>query len=194
VIEATPNGATPLVAYPIPQCTANFATHALPAGQVRVIKPHNLWNTDDTTVLVSENSSSAAGPKWRIAKGNEATGVQSLYKMGEGSGFLSCMRVRATVSAAANGSTSPLYLTVTGLTEAELPIDKVPSGVLICPVPGLCIGGGGTDTRARQLGCVNTPSPTRPFQIRPLLALEPPPFLSHPLPTPTITAILVTPP
>ena len=120
MIEATPNGATPLVAYPIPQCTANFATHALPAGQVRVIKPHNLWNTDDTTVLVSENSSSAAGPKWRIAKGNEATGVQSLYKMGEGSGFLSCMRVRATVSAAANGSTSPLYLTVTGLTEAEL--------------------------------------------------------------------------
>jgi len=41
----------------------------------------------------------------------------------------------------AGGFLAPLFLTVTGQSEQELPLATCPDGVLIMEVPGLCVGG-----------------------------------------------------
>eukprot|EP00956_Cyclotella_meneghiniana_P037122 scaffold134700_cov46-Cyclotella_meneghiniana.AAC.1 len=49
------------------------------------------------------------------------------------------MRVKLSFSFNAIGASSPLYITVTGLTDEEMPIEE---DMLVVEVPGLCVGGG----------------------------------------------------
>ena len=49
------------------------------------------------------------------------------------------MRVNLTFTFSGAGTSAPLFITVTGMTEKELPEDTS----LLVEVKGLCIGGGG---------------------------------------------------
>ena len=50
------------------------------------------------------------------------------------------IRIRHSVSFNGVGNQAPLYATVYGLSEEELPSSTCPSGVLTIPIPGLCYG------------------------------------------------------
>ena len=51
------------------------------------------------------------------------------------------LRIRHSLSFNAVGNAAPLYLTVYGLDEEELPSSTCQSGVFTLPIPGLCYGG-----------------------------------------------------
>ena len=51
------------------------------------------------------------------------------------------IRIRHSVSFNAVGNQAPLYATVYGLSEEELPSANCPTGVHTVPIPGLCYGG-----------------------------------------------------
>jgi hypothetical protein len=62
------------------------------------------------------------------------------------------IRVRLTVTISAAGMMAPIYATVTGLKDTEMPIDLCPSGIVIIEVPGLCCGN--VDIRNQQSGYI----------------------------------------
>ena len=47
---------------------------------------------------------------------------------------------------------APIFATMTGLSEEELPSDTCPSGIYFLEVPGLCVGG--SDVRAEGTGTI----------------------------------------
>ena len=49
-------------------------------------------------------------------------------------------------------SVAPVFATMTGLSEEELPSDTCPSGIYFLEVPGLCVGG--SDVRAEGTGTI----------------------------------------
>ena len=67
----------------------------------------------------------------RSAYTNESSSTDSLR------GF----RIRHSTTFNAVGNAAPIYATVYGLGEDELPSATCPTGVLTIPIPGLCFGG-----------------------------------------------------
>eukprot|EP00956_Cyclotella_meneghiniana_P014153 scaffold21057_cov63-Cyclotella_meneghiniana.AAC.3 len=99
--------------------------------------PHCCIN--DTTVYTFEGSDD--GPdKFVLAAKNscENRGTHSLYTVNEGKD-MNGMRVKLSFSFNAIGASSPLYITVSGLTDEEMPMEE---DMLVVEVPGLCVGGG----------------------------------------------------
>ena len=70
-----------------------------------------------------------------------------------GADHLNGMRVRLTFTMPGTGSLAPPFITVTGLSEKELPVETCPSGVMHIEVPGLCVGAG-QDLRHEAIGYV----------------------------------------
>ena len=58
------------------------------------------------------------------------------------------MRVKLTYTFSAAGIIAPLFISVVGLTELELPIDRH----LVMKIEGLSVGGGGVTIGNRQVG------------------------------------------
>lgn len=125
----------------LPESTSLLYNLVSQASDVPVVpvKPALLISTDDTTVYTFEGSDD--GPdKFLLAakKSCENNGTHSLYTVNEGKD-MNGMRVKLSFSFNALGASSPLYITVSGLTEEEMPIEE---DMLVVEVPGLCVGGG----------------------------------------------------
>jgi hypothetical protein len=73
-------------------------------------------------------------------------GTNSIYHMDEGKNF-NGMRVKVTHTFSAGGMAAPLFVTVTGLNDREIPPGK---DMIVVKVPGLCVGGGGVGMNERE--------------------------------------------
>jgi hypothetical protein len=82
---------------------------------------------------------------------DESTATRGAYRVGSDNHFEG-LRVRLTVTISAAGMMAPIYATVTGLKDSEMPIDLCPSGIVIIEVPGLSCGN--VDIRNQQSGYI----------------------------------------
>lgn len=102
-------------------------------------------STDGTTVFTSM-STTEKGEQWYllIGKGTDVdTSKQYMYSSGVGgTDRLNWMRVSLIFNMISTVSLTPLVVTVTGLSEKELPVETCQSGVMYIKIPGLCIGTG----------------------------------------------------
>eukprot|EP00957_Ditylum_brightwellii_P007171 544681-Ditylum_brightwellii.AAC.1 len=71
---------------------------------------------------------------------NSSVGAHLRYKI-DNSKIMSGMGVKCSWVFNAAGQVAPLCVLISGLTKAELPLSKCPSGLLHKKINGLCIGG-----------------------------------------------------
>ena len=105
------------------------------------VKPQYVYSSDDNVEYVYAGTSDGQDP-FRIVASKHASGAgtRSKYKRDD-SKQMSGMRVKRSWIFNAVGQVAPLCVSVSGLTEAELPKEKTPSGLLVLAIEGLCIGG-----------------------------------------------------
>jgi hypothetical protein len=107
------------------------------------IKPSHMTTTDDTVAYVFDGRGMGKD-QFRLLsqKSNLKAGTLSKYSQGE---QIHCngLRVKITYSFNGAGASAPVFVSVTGLTEHELPKEAVPSGLLALKIQGLCVGGTG---------------------------------------------------
>ena len=107
---------------------------------LHVVLPMFISTTDDTTVFAFEGSvDSAEGEGFIICK-DEDTGTRSAYTQHTSStASMRGLRIRHSVTFNAYGNAAPLYATVYGLSEQELPVATYLSGVLPFSLPGFLL-------------------------------------------------------
>ncbi len=101
--------------------------------------------TDDSTVYTIEGVDPKTGrTNYVLLAPNESYSIRSAYTVdvdGSRNRLFSGQRIRLTFTASGNGRVAPVFATMTGLSESELPKETCPSGILIVKCPGLSIGG-----------------------------------------------------
>ncbi|KAL7552482.1 hypothetical protein ACHAWF_015738 [Thalassiosira exigua] len=113
------------------------------------VRPEYIFSTDDTTEYIFEGTASKKPRFVLVSKSTiRKAGTDSVYSMDD-SKSMNGMRVKLTFTFSATGTCFPLVVTVTGLTEKELPGDKDCIDIL---VPGLGIGGGGVGVGSDVVG------------------------------------------
>ncbi|CAB9508332.1 hypothetical protein SEMRO_343_G121920.1 [Seminavis robusta] len=116
------------------------------------VKKANIASMDDTTEWLVEGLNKENIDKVRFTATSSYTGkgTRSLYRTTKES-MATGIRVKLSIVMTADGTTAPLFVSVTGLNERELFNE---SGVEILEIPGLCIGGGGVTAGNREMGYV----------------------------------------
>ena len=109
---------------------------------IKVVLPMFISSTDDTTVFAFEGSvQGKENDKFIICK-DEDTGTCSAFtKTTSTIDSHRGLRIRHSVTFNALGNDAPLYSTVYGLSNVELPIATCPTGRLCIPLPNFCYGG-----------------------------------------------------
>ena len=135
---------------------ASFKTKALyglmkkarGGAPIWAVQPDLLFSTDDTTTFVFDGKLGKNG-KWKVASDTAVknSGTNALYKT-EKISFMNGVRVKITFTYTGAGMTAPLFITVSGLTEEEMPDDEF----LHVQVPGLAIGGAGVTIGSTEIG------------------------------------------
>ena len=107
-----------------------------------VVLPMFISTTDDTTVFAFEGAVDSSEGEGFIVCKDDDLGTRSAYTQHTSSTTsLRGLRIRHSVTFNAYGNAAPLYATIYGLTEQELPVKTCPSGVLPLLLPGFCFGG-----------------------------------------------------
>jgi hypothetical protein len=108
-------------------------------GPVVPVKPALLFSTDDSTQYVFEGRVDKPD-KFRLVskKSCEQRGTRALYSLNKGNDMRG-FRVKVSISMNAIGAHSPLFVSISGLSDREMPFD---GNVFVVKVPGLCVGGG----------------------------------------------------
>ena len=97
--------------------------------------------TYDTTLFAFEGTVDGSEDFFIINK-NDDTGTRAAYtKDTSSTDSKRGVRIRHTVTFNGYGNAAPLYVTVYGLSEEELPSSTCPSGLLSLPLRGFCYGG-----------------------------------------------------
>ena len=109
------------------------------------ILPGLVFSTDDSTMFVFKGKETNTETWYLLQDNGVNNGVvkynQSVYGNEEGgTDHLNGLRVRLTFTMNATCMLAATFITVTGVTERELPRDVCPSGVLYIKIPGLCLG------------------------------------------------------
>jgi hypothetical protein len=105
------------------------------------VKPALLTSTDENTEYIFEGrESDDEKDSFTLVSRTSLSsrGSNSLYTLNEGQDMKG-MRVKCTHTFNAIGGHAPLFVTVSGLSDDEMPID---SDMILLKVPGLCVGGG----------------------------------------------------
>ena len=112
------------------------------------VKPEYVFSTDDTVNYIFEGTEQKKD-LFRLVSSSAISnsGTRSKYKINE-SNNMNGLRVKLTYTFSAAGTSSPIFVSVCGLTERELPNDKV----LALKIEGLCVGGGGISVGNKQNG------------------------------------------
>lgn len=127
----------------------NLASKALGDLPVRPVKPELIFSTDDTTVFIYEGKQNKKDKWSMVTKSSLAgSGTKSCYSLDDGSN-MNGLRIKMTFTFSAAGTCAPLFFSVCGLTEQELPGE---SGFLHIEVPGLCVGGAGVNVGVETKG------------------------------------------
>ena len=128
----------------------NLTHEALGNIPIRPVKPCYIFSTDDSVVYIFEGK----GDKeinFRLCSKVSTTSAShsSKYKIDDSS-KMKGLRVKMTFIFSAVGTSAPIFITVYGLNEREMPHDKS----IIVPLKGLCIGGGGVNMSGTTIGHV----------------------------------------
>ena len=117
---------------------------------IMAVKPHLVLSTDDTVNYIFEGTSSGK-EEFRLVGSNslKKAGSRSKYKH-DSSKAMCGMRVKLTYTFSAAGTMAPIFVSVLGLNERELPQDHIVS----LEIEGLCVGGGGVTLGNKQKGYV----------------------------------------
>ncbi|KAL7498904.1 hypothetical protein ACHAWT_008594 [Skeletonema menzelii] len=117
----------------------DMVEEALGGVAVFPVKPEYIFSTDDTTCYIFEGKVDGKD-KWTLVTNDSIrnSGTSSVYRV-EDTKMMNGMRVKLTFTFSAAGMCAPLFVTVSGLSEEEMPNKPF----LHMKVPGLCIGGGG---------------------------------------------------
>ena len=111
---------------------------------LKVVLPFFISTNDHTTIFTFEGAVNGKG-EFIVKKDKSSTrGTRSAYTDESSSSNTDShrgIRIRHSVSFNAVGNQAPLYATVYGLSEEELPSTNCPTGVYTVPIPGLCYGG-----------------------------------------------------
>jgi hypothetical protein len=114
------------------------------------VKPQLLFSTDDTTTYIFDGK---AGEKanWVVASDTAVMnrGTQAIYQQ-EKVNMMNGLRVKVTFTFSGAGMTAPLFITVSGVSEEEMPDDEF----LHVEVPGLAVGGAGVTVGNQTVGHV----------------------------------------
>ena len=117
------------------------------------VLPGLITSTDDTTVFVFKGAMKEL-EGWYLIDKNHDQSKQSSYSNDKGgTDNKNGLRVRFTFTINGVGMLAAPFITVTGITEKELPRTTCPSGVYILSIPGLCAGGN-TYVRNEAMGYV----------------------------------------
>jgi hypothetical protein len=134
------------------QLLANLVSKAIDNASVYPVQPGMITTTDDTTVFACVGIADQSGAKqWKLLDADESYSLGSAYvvnKDGAKNWLFSGQRIRLMQTMAGNGRMAPVFATITGLSEDELPFDTCPSGIYFLEVPGLCAGA--SDVRAQR--------------------------------------------
>jgi len=114
------------------------------------VHPAYVLSTDDTAFFVFEDINVHDGA--RLGSRKQRGNVHGSFTT-KSRGQLCGQRVRFTITISAGGYMAPLFMTVAGLSDGELPQSTCPDGVLILKIPGLCVGGT-VDPRIQNCGYV----------------------------------------
>ena len=135
---------------------ASFQTRALyelvrrarGGAPIWAIRPQLLFSTDDTTAYIFDGKAGKEG-KWVFASDTAIRnrGTQSIYRQ-EKVNMMNGVRVKVTFTFSGAGMTAPLFITVSGLSEEEMPNDEF----LHVQVPGLAVGGEGVTVGNKTMG------------------------------------------
>ena len=103
------------------------------------LQPQYIYSTDDTVVYIYEGLGQKK-EKFRLISTDSLNkqGSHSTYVL-DNTNSMKGMRVKLTFTFSALGTCAPLFVSVTGLNERELPHEKC----LILKIEGMCVGGGG---------------------------------------------------
>jgi hypothetical protein len=117
-----------------------------------VVKPQNTLSSDDTVTFAFAGTEKKEAA-WRLvgARSLGKAGTNSKYQRDD-SGYLNGLRVKITYTFSAAGMVADLFVSVCGLTEAELPKDTCPEGILKIKIEGLCVGGAGVTVGSKGHG------------------------------------------
>ena len=112
--------------------------------EVFTIHPALVSNTDDTKVYHCKSSMGRGAAKGNVEftayQGDLDVKQNSPKKRDDAPIIANGLGVKSTFTFTAGGFLAPFYATVYGLTDRELPRELTPSGTLIVPVKGFCVG------------------------------------------------------
>jgi len=132
------------------------STHLLLGERTDIYHSGLIFSTDDSTVFVFRGIAKEKSRRFLLQDGNDPnTTNQSVYGNEEGGNdHLNCLRVRLTFTINDAGMLAATFITVTGLTERELPKEGCLPGVLRVSIKGLCAGGA-QDLRHDAVGYIS---------------------------------------
>ena len=111
-------------------------------ADLKVVLPFLLSTTDDTTVFAFEGSvDGKSNTSYIINKDNDSGTRSDFSRNTSNTDILRGICIRHTVSFNTVENTAPVYATVCGIAEEEMPIATCPSSVLTVPIPGFCYVG-----------------------------------------------------
>ena len=113
------------------------------------VETSRITSTDDTTNYIYEGVSGGDEGKFQLVASPalQKAGARSRYKLDETKKMCD-MRVKLTYTFSAAGIIAPLFISVVGLTELELPMYRH----LVLKIEGLSVGGGCVTIGNRQVG------------------------------------------
>ena len=113
-----------------------------------IVNPALLFSTDDTVQFIFEGKG-VGTDKFRLVSSKclQGSGTRSKYKSSNANN-MNGMRVKMTYTFSGAGTGAPIFVTVLGLTERELPHHQC----ITVAIEGLCVGGGGVTVGNKQKG------------------------------------------
>ncbi len=124
----------------------NLITDSRNGVPVVPVKPELITSTDDSTVFIFCGSNNKPD-EFRLVTKKSCwnKGTNSVYNVDE-CDHMNGMRVKLTWTLSGGGTCAPLFVTVTGLNDRELPTAQM----LVVQVAGLCIGGSGVGANEQE--------------------------------------------
>jgi hypothetical protein len=119
-----------------------LVSEALGGLPLSCVQPEFMTSTDDTVAYVFAGTQPKGGSMWKLVKTADLEGrdCRSIYQKVDSQSNMCGFRIKLTFTFNAAGQMAPLFISVTGLSEKELPSETCPSGMLVMKVKGLAIG------------------------------------------------------
>jgi hypothetical protein len=100
---------------------------------VHLVRAQYIFSTDDTPQYVFAGEDKNSNSQWRLCNREDLDecGRRGLHEPDD----VTCMhafRVKHTFTFSAAGQLAPIYTTVAGLCEKEMPVETCPSGMFFC--------------------------------------------------------------